>query len=348
MASVQNGGSGGGSIQKSNVSSMDNTLAHPIAPTYYSNQNNTNNNNNNYNTQSQKQPASSGGIIKSNYTSADNPLSYSGYSNNQPTNDYNSTQYNTYGNYNEQPPGGFADQAPRRYDTSLESYRKVPAAPADVNNGGYYSAPVDQYRSFSQDNNNNTDQYLKSQQQQQPMDQFSYGDSQQMMNMNNNNNNNDVNKLNSPRRDIRSDVDIMNKQAYKRALDQQVAEKEVMKYKQEKDKIRSEIDSIKQYPFGRRTDPSSYINNDSNMMNNNMTNSDMFIHNQPSYEPSFVNQYPQETMNQLQQPPMRQQNKDNIVEKPNSLNADIPPYDPIKHRNGFHQGYNYDPVFLNF
>lgn len=139
------------------------------------------------------------------------------------------------------------------------------------------------------------------------------------------------NDPNEPRRDIRFDVDMTNKQAYKRALDQQVAEKEIMKYNFEKEKIKSERDSLKQYPFGRRTDLSSLV---------------MPVPDEvpAPYEPSFYNNNTRAAMpsNPLEQP-MRFLNKDNIVEKPNSLSADIPPYDPIKHRNGFHQGFDYDP-----
>lgn len=138
---------------------------------------------------------------------------------------------------------------------------------------------------------------------------------------------------NDGKRDIRYDVDMTNKQAYRRALDQQVAEKEIAKHNQEKAKLRSELDSLKQYPFGRRTDPSSFV-------------APAPMDMPANYQPSFY-------MNNTRgiappagplDAPMRFLNKDNIVEKPNSLNADIPPYDPIKHRNGFHQGFNYDPV----
>lgn len=143
--------------------------------------------------------------------------------------------------------------------------------------------------------------------------------------------NSNENYQRSPRReatDLRADVDMMNKQAYKRALDQQIAEKEILKYTQERDRKQTELNSINQYPFGRRTDPSSYI-----------------YDQQPSYQPSsnYNNNNNNQQMYEMSRSPIRL-NKDNIVEKPNSLSADIPPYDPIKHRSGFHQGYNYDPV----
>lgn len=106
------------------------------------------------------------------------------------------------------------------------------------------------------------------------------------------------------------------KQAYRNALDQQVAEKEHLKFNYEKQ--RTEQDAIQNYSLNRR-------------------NENLNEYNQiASYQPSFSNKL-------LEEPHLRL-NKDNIIEKPNSLVADVPSYDPVKHRNGYHQGYNYDPV----
>lgn len=83
------------------------------------------------------------------------------------------------------------------------------------------------------------------------------------------------------------------------------------------------------------------INNNNNTNNNDYNNPSQQQPYYPSaYEPSFMRNQMDYTM----QGPPRPLNKDNIVEKPNSLSSDIPPYDPIKHRSGFHQGFNYDPV----
>lgn len=268
---------GGGGISKSNTSSYDNPLAHPIAPTFYnqSAQLQQQQQNQNYppppqQPHTQQIQPNPGGIVKSNYSSSENPLSFSGYAqqpNYNNSNYSNDQSYDNYFNSNNNP----------------ESYKRVSP---EANNkqpdfSGYYSA--------------------------------------------------NSNASNSKREsDIRYDVDAMNKQAYKRALDIQVAEKEVLKYNQEKARIRSEIDSIKQYPFGRRTDPASYFDDGRNNYNN-----------VNGYQPSFGNF---NNNNNNYEEPIIRLNKDNIVEKPNSLNADVPPYDPIKHRNGYHQGYNYDPV----
>lgn len=127
--------------------------------------------------------------------------------------------------------------------------------------------------------------------------------------------------------DIRSDVDFYNKQAYKRALDQQVIEKELNRFEQKKANKISELETMSQYPFGRRTDPNNYLSYDNSRYSQ-----------LNSYQPDFKYQAPfyrDETLHRL--------DKNNIIEKPNSLSADTPPYDPIKHRNGFQEGYNYNP-----
>jgi len=84
---------------------------------------------------------------------------------------------------------------------------------------------------------------------------------------------------------------------------------------------------MSQYPFGRRTDPNNYLSYDNSRYSQ-----------LNSYQPDFKYQAPfyrDETLHRL--------DKNNIIEKPNSLSADTPPYDPIKHRNGFQEGYNYNP-----
>lgn len=127
----------------------------------------------------------------------------------------------------------------------------------------------------------------------------------------------DFSQINDPEIYLKREPDIVTpKQAYRKALDQQVAEKEHLKINSEKQRI--EQDAIQNFSFSRR-------------------NENINEYNQvPNYQPSFSNKL-------LEEPHLRL-NKDNIIEKPNSLVADLPSYDPVKHRNGYHQGYNYDPV----
>ena len=173
----------------------------------------------------------------------------------------------------------------------------------------------------------------------------------------------DTTNLASPRytnsnvKDIRFDVPMLNKQAYKQALDQQVAEKQFNKFNAEKQNLKSEIESINSNPFGRRIDPANYMNviNPTSvdqqqqqqflLQQQQQKQNQQYQHQSqssyPGYVPSFYNR-------QLDDQPGIRLNKDNIVEKPNSLSNDLPPYDPIKHKSGQYQGYNYDPVINEF
>lgn len=267
---------------------------------------------------------SAGGLLKSNVSSFDNPLAHP----NTPAYYNNSQQYQQTSNYQQQPSqsnGGILKSNASSSDNPLSysNYQEPASNYYDSNqwsNSGGQAAnsypPLESYKKISSESRQPSQPSANYQQ------QNSYQEAQ------------DQYQQQSPTRrdttDLRYDVDSMNKQAYKRALDQQVAEKEVLKYNQEKARVRSEIDIIKQYPFGRRTDPASYIDESKNNYSQVL-----------GYQPSFSNG------NGINEMPMKY-NKDNIVEKPNSLMADIPPYDPIKHRTGNHQGYNYDPVSIRF
>ncbi len=102
----------------------------------------------------------------------------------------------------------------------------------------------------------------------------------------------------------------------------------------EYNKMRSEVDSLSQYPFGRR-----FNNESSSFLNNDYTS--------VSYPPeaSMYNTNPPYAKF-IDEPPMRL-NKDTIVEKnPNAI--DIPAYDPIKYKSGNPQGFEYDPVSSSF
>ena len=144
---------------------------------------------------------------------------------------------------------------------------------------------------------------------------------------------------------------MLNKQAYKQALDQQVAEKQFNKFNVEKQNLKSELESLNSNPFGRRIDPANYMNVISATSADQQQQQQFLLQQQqqkqmsqmhqngssyPGYVPSFYNR-------QLDDQPSVRLNKDNIVEKPNSLSNDLPPYDPIKHKSGQYQGYNYDP-----
>ena len=135
--------------------------------------------------------------------------------------------------------------------------------------------------------------------------------------------------MTTPRKDseIRVDMENLSKQAYKRALDQQVVEKQVNKYNEEKERKQNEIAIIPQYPFGRRTNPSYLVEN--NYVPSSFNN---YIG-----RPNFENMDPYGNNDAI--PKL---DKHSIVEKPNSLNDDNPPYDPVKNP-GSQLGNHYDP-----
>jgi hypothetical protein len=311
-------------LLKSNISSLDNPLAYPqygmsqTAGPYGSYQPS---NSNDYNSTSApvssqltpRQQVQPGSITKSNFSSNDNPLAFGGYyQNNQ--NFSSSPNYSNNNNNNDL-------NANNNYDPSkwLNNAQSKP-----INQQNNYSETSNNYdpsKWLNPNENNNQNSYLQQEKYQYFQGQDGFQTIPKTENITNN--------------QIRFDVDISNKQAYKRALDQQVAEKEIIKFNFEKANKQSEIDTLKQYPFGRRTDPATYV----------------FDDNKSPYKPSFgsaneANNNKYAYIGSTGDIPRL--NKDNIIEKPNSLSADIPPYDPIKHRTGFHQGYNYDPVSFIF
>ena len=317
-------GKGGGGILKSNKTSNDNPLSFG---NHYSQDTSSQGSQSNFVNQRNAAP-NPGGITKSNFSSSENPLANPNYyppppPQNNNYNDNNSNNNNSNFNDSQQ-------YAPTNYNYTSSV---GPSSPPNPNAGPIYpaSAPVFQ--------NPNVGQSL------------GYTPSY------------DTNTLASPRyihqtsniKDIRFDVPNLNKQAYKQALDQQVAEKQFNKFNQEKQNLNSEIDSLSTNPFGRRIDPTNYMNvinptspdqqaqykqllqqqkDKQNQLYQQQTGSSY-----PGYVPSFYNRPYDEPVVRL--------NKDNIIEKPNSLSNDLPPYDPIKHKTGQYQGYNYDPVIKN-
>lgn len=231
------------------------------------------------------QISQSGGIAKSNLSSTDNTLAF-------PSLDYY--------------------KRPAAQQTNF--YYPQSAQNAKESLGGQVAGPNDYYQEFAPEQNSSQqfslDAYKKSPDT--PID------------FNNNQNFQEISQSasNDLQMYLKREPDIETpRQAYRRALDQQVAEKELLKYNMEQSRIKKEMDLVNNYSFNRR-------------------NENLNEHNQiPGYQPSFANR-------PLEEPHLRF-NKDNIIEKPNSLVADLPSYDPVKHRNGFHQGYNYDPVKKN-
>jgi hypothetical protein len=307
-------------LSKSNISSLDNPLAYPqyglshtagpygsYAPSNSYDFNTTSAPVSSQLTPRQQPQPNPGGITKSNFSSNDNPLAFgSYYQNNQNDNSNQSYSNNDLNN---------------NYDTSkwLNAAQSKQSTTNHINNHSESNNNYDPSKWLNTNENSNQNNYS----QQEKYQYFQGQDGFQQISKSENINNNH----------IRFDVDISNKQAYKRALDQQVAEKEILKFNFDKANKQSEIDTLKQYPFGRRTDPSTYV----------------FDDNKATYKPSFgsTNEANNSKYTYIGYTgDIPRLNKDNIIEKPNSLSADIPPYDPIKHRTGFHQGYNYDPVSL--
>ena len=317
-------GKSGGGILKSNKTSSDNPLSFG---NHYSQDTPSQGNQSSFVNQRNAAP-NPGGITKSNFSSSENPLANPNYYPPPPP-----PQYNNYSDNNSNNNSNFNDSqqyAPTNYNYT-SSVR--PQSPPNTNDGPIYpaSAPVFQ--------NPNVGQSL------------GYTPSY------------DTNTLASPRyihqtsniKDIRFDVPNLNKQAYKQALDQQVAEKQFNKFNQEKQNLNSEIDSLSTNPFGRRIDPTNYMNvinptspdqqaQYKQLLQQQKDKQNQLYHQQtgssyPGYVPSFYNRPYDEPVVRL--------NKDNIIEKPNSLSNDLPPYDPIKHKTGQYQGYNYDPVIEN-
>lgn len=194
----------------------------------------------------------------------------------------------------------------------------------------YSNNNYNNYYNNNQNNNIdiNTYKYLKNPERSLSRSQTSQSNQQQYNQSNPNLTQASSFNMATPRKDseIRVDMENLSKQAYKRALDQQVVEKQVNKYNEERDRRQNEMDIIPQYPFGRRTNPSYLIEN------NYVPSSYNNYSGRPNYE--NVDPYGVEG-------PLRL-DKNSIVEKPNSLVDDNPPYDPVKNP-GAPGGNFYDP-----
>lgn len=232
------------------------------------------------------------GLVKSNISSQDNTLkypdpSYYAINNNLNNSSNNQQQQSTTQNYNEN-----ADPQNRSYFPSFN--QKPPSRQSqDIynNTGNYHYTP----------RNNQMNQEIG----------FDSAPRQQA----------------AKDSELRVDVENLNKQVYRKALDAQVAEKQANKYMEEKERKQNELELIPQYPFGKRTNP-SYMLNDQNQQNN-------YQYTPTSYTPSF---------HDLSNERFYKLDKDRIYEKPNSLNDDVPPYDPVKEVKQYPNGpKRYDP-----
>jgi hypothetical protein len=285
-------------IGKSNLSSYDNPLAYPI-PVNKPSSRSQNNINASITQQAQPNP---GGITKSNFSSADNPLANFGYESGSPAAkrlplDAYKKKPDYYGSYDASPPQ-------QDYYDSAQYYQPQAPPPVQQQQQQQPSYPLEQPQPVAS---------LKYQPlppiqaQQQPYQPSAYN--------------------NPPFSPSRPQQSPNQQPAYGGPEYNNEPSTDYMM--QEKTRIRNEVDSLSQYPFGRRfnNDTSSFTNND---------------YNQVTYPPeaSMYNSNPPYAKF-IDEPALRL-NKDNIVERTN----DLPPYDPIKHRSGNPQGYDFDPVSL--
>ena len=127
------------------------------------------------------------------------------------------------------------------------------------------------------------------------------------------------------------------KQAYKQALDRQVAEKEQTRLSQERARRQNDLDEMVLYPFGRRAysrPPQQQQPQPQFFQEASYTSSSSSL-NHRSRRPRGGGGGGVESESPplpLPVPSQYRLNKSNIVEKANSLSDDIPPYDPIKTR----------------
>lgn len=217
---------------------------------------------------------SSSSIIKGNASSSDNPLAFPLYSNS------NSLSYPN-------------SQSPTKAYASEPSSNSIYS-----NNNKYFD--TDRYLKTNQFNSASTQEFSNNTNSLSQFESASGGLNFSMANR--------QQQRTPSQSDIRYDVDFKTKQAYRSALDQQVIEKEMNKLEQQRANKKSELETLSQYPFGRRTDPNSYIMNE-NRYSQPVGNTGAF--RSPFYR---------------EEPSTAKLDKNSIIEKPNSLSADIPPY----------------------
>ena len=298
-------------IGKSNTSSYDNPLAYPIAPVKITSNAYQSSNPNFYNPNQQNPAPAAGGIVKSNLSSSENPLANFSYQNQNseslkrlPLEAYKKNQ-EFYGSYDAMPTTQQQQQLlPQQYSPEpqynppanniLDRYKLQPLPPIQSQGAQFYQPML-------------------------PPQQQSYSNAMSMS---------------SPRNETPLQQQQQQQQQQRPESVYEKNEHEFNQNLQEKNRIREELDSLSQYPFGRRFD-----NETSSFTNINQ-------YNKVTYPPEasmYNNTTPYARF--LDEPPVRL-NRDNIIEKPNSLTADMPPYDPTKVRSGFHHAFDYDPVSI--
>lgn len=302
-------------IGKSNKSSYDNPLAYPVPPVPVSSVASppslapSSNN-------ADKAQVGAGGILKSNFSSNDNPLNSGFYSNQSSqlggsnTNKFESTSFNQ--------------------NMSLDAYKKLPLEAYKKKPDGNSPRVVFAAPSPSPASNNfqppppQSDPYYN-----EPLERMKYQPLPPIM----------PNTLApSPKPMYGSAPDLYSPRTRSQQLEQTSRDIDLMQ--NDRNNLRNELDSLSQYPFARRFDPqqSGFTKAESN-------------YNQVSYPPeaSMYNPVPQygrflETRGAYDGSGDYKLNRDRIVENPNSIHVDVPPYDPIKHKSGYHQGFDYNPV----
>ena len=371
-----------GNILTSNFSSADNPLAHPGMQRYQpSTATQSSPSNNNRITKPAAQPATGGGVVKSNFSSSDNPLVNPAYSHEAQQQRQTAPQKITQSS--QPNPGGLVKSNVLSSDnpfTNPSSYEAMPPAPqmnsmptpspeqwrkvnnnyeapqkastyepsSSLANGPYYpqtmsmdsmlppisSQPtsstyfpsIDAYQKSSYQPSfiASTDTYFPSNTNSNKPS-YSYNEEPSLLNYSS------FVRNDAPTQYQPSSYqDNYPKNGPPRSpLDTLVAEKsdqEVDRFLDEKNRQRMEQELFDQkYPLAKRN---SIINDLKRSKPDSMTTT--YNSSYQALTPGQGNVFPRLS-------------KDMIVEKPNSLSADVPPYDPIKYKNGFPQGYNYDP-----
>jgi hypothetical protein len=319
-------------IGKSNKSSYDNPLAFPVPPQRIQTESPVVNNNtqNIYSNAAGGAAPNPGGILKSNFSSTENPLANFAYQSNSSNNNNNNNSHvqqdsNSYNSENQ-------PETPRKLP--LDSYKKD--SHQSYNQSGVYmsstsySVPEKQVQFATEPPSQNPqvtyyqDSYPQQYQPLPPI-QSQYNQPDPYSFDVNNYNRGPVTPVQQQHQQFspRYNSPSFNQNAAKNESLYERNEREFKVLLQEKSNLKKELDSTGQYPFGRkpRSDHKNFYETETSS--------------------NYVYQTPYAKSND--EPHMRL-TKDKMIEKPNSLLDDVPSYDPIKHRAGYHQGFDYDPV----
>ena len=310
------GSSNGGGLVKSNFSSSDNPLVNPAYS--YDKQQQQQQQQPNYNNNNNSNP---GGLIKSNLSSNDNPLNAAASNNyrNNNNNNNNNNYYTPNQHPHSEPWRKINTYTPPASGIHFPADSLLPPIQQQQNNlassssSALYSPSLESYQ--KQPVASNVAAYQPSNPLG-PRASYQYNDDPAPFNYQS------FKEMPMPtqqqqqqqQQQSAANNNLSERQA--RNYDFQMADRELDRFLEEKNRklVHNEI-----YP------PYYSSNNNNNSMTTTYNS---------SYQP-FGSAASPSLLPRL--------NKDMIVEKPNSLSADLPPYDPIKDRSGLHQGYNYDP-----